>query len=78
VGITREDIRRQQLPLPDRDMRPISIEERVISYADKFYSKNHNGMEKEKTISYIIESLKPFGPDKVQRFKKWVALFEGR
>jgi uncharacterized protein len=78
VGITREDIRRQGLPLPDRDMRPVTIEERVISYADKFYSKNHNGTNKEKTITIIIESLKPFGADKVQRFKKWVTLFEGQ
>jgi uncharacterized protein len=59
-------------------MRPVTIEERVISYADKFYSKNHNGTNKEKTITIIIESLKPFGADKVQRFKKWVTLFEGQ
>ena len=76
VGISPDDIRRQGLPLPERDMLPVSIEEQIISYADKFYSKNGNSNENEKTIADIIESLAPFGADKVQRFKKWVAIFE--
>ena len=78
VGITFEDIRRQRLPLPERDMLPLSIEEQIIGYADKFYSKNGTGAEKEKTIAIILDNLAPFGEDKVQRFKKWVAMFEGR
>jgi uncharacterized protein len=78
VGITVEDIKRQRLPLPRRDMLPLSIEEQIIGYADKFYSKNGSGAEKEKTIANILVSLAPFGADKVQRFKKWAAMFEGR
>ena len=78
VGISGEDIRRQRLPLPERDMLPLSIEEQIISYADKFYSKNGTGAEKEKTIANILENLAPYGADKVQRFKKWAAMFEGR
>jgi len=78
VGISIEDIRRQHLPLPERNMQPLSIEEQIIGYADKFYSKNGTGKEEEKTIANILENLAPFGADKVQRFKKWVTLFEGR
>ena len=76
VGITPDDIRRQGLPLPKRDMLPLSIEEQIISYADKFYSKNGISAETEKTIADIIESLAPYGEDKVQRFNQWVTLFE--
>lgn len=77
VGISIEDIRRQRLPLPERDMLPLSIEEQIIAYADTFYSKNGSGAEKEKTFANILDNLAPFGADKVQRFKKWAVMFEG-
>lgn len=76
VGITRKDIRRQRLPLPDRDMRPVSIEEQIICYADKFFSKNGDNAQKEKTVSEILQKLARYGRDKVARFKQWVDLFE--
>lgn len=78
AGIAIEDIRRRKLPLPERDMLPLSIEEKIIGYADKFYSKNGSGAGKEKTIATVLENLVPFGKDQVQRFREWVALFEGR
>jgi uncharacterized protein len=34
VGITKEDIRRQKLPLPLKDYVPKSVEEKIVSYAD--------------------------------------------
>ena len=76
VRLPTEDLRRQRLPLPERDMRPLSIEEKIIGYADKFYSKNGAGAGKEKTIAEVLESLAPFGLDKMRRFKEWVTIFE--
>ncbi len=75
VGITREDIRQQNLPLPDRDMLPISIEEEIICYADKFFSKNGGINGGEKSVHQILETLGPYGQDKVARFKKWMEMF---
>jgi hypothetical protein len=46
----------QQLPLPARDMFPLSVEERLICYADKFFSKTDNGRH-EKTIDEITAGL---------------------
>ena len=40
VGITQEDIMRNNLPLPPRDMVPLTIEEEIVCYADKFFSKD--------------------------------------
>ena len=77
VGMTRKDIRHQGLPIPVRDMVPVSIEEQIICYADKFYSKNGQDAGKEKSVDEIIESLKRYGPDKVARFRSWVEIFEG-
>lgn len=76
VGISIEDIQRQNLPLPNRDMVPISIEEQIICYADKFFSKNGDGRPTEKSIAEIIDNLSRYGPDKVARFESWVKKFE--
>jgi uncharacterized protein len=78
VGITREDIRSQQLPLPDRDMLPQSIEEQIICYADKFYSKNGKSAGEEKPVQKILKKLRKYGSAKVQRFQSWADLFENR
>ena len=75
VGISAEDIRRFSLPLPTRDMLPMSIEEQIICYADKFFSKNGNGSSREKSRAEIVESLSGYGADKVERFMGWVELF---
>jgi len=78
VGITREDIRTQQLPLPDRDMLPESIEEQIICYADKFFSKNGHSAGKEKSVETVVAALERYGSDKARRFQSWVKLFEIR
>ena len=39
TGLSVADIQKQNLPLPLRDMFPVSIEEQIICYADIFYSK---------------------------------------
>jgi uncharacterized protein len=75
VGISAADIRRFHLPLPERDMLPVSIEEEIICYADKFFSKNGGGTSHEKTVAEIVENLSRYGSDPVQRFLRWVDLF---
>jgi uncharacterized protein len=75
VGISAEDIRRFDLPLPVRDMRPVTVEEQIICYADKFFSKNGSDTHCEKPVAEIVASLKIYGADEVERFKGWVELF---
>jgi uncharacterized protein len=76
VGISKADIQNYNLPLPRRDMIPVSIEEQLICYADKFFSKNGNAKPAEKSIAVISGNLKHYGPDKVKRFETWVQMFE--
>jgi uncharacterized protein len=77
VGITIEDIRSGKLPLPLRDMTPQTLEEQIICYADKFYSKNGHGHPVlEKSAEEIILGLSPYGPEKVDRFLSWHRQFE--
>ena len=41
AGIALQNILEQHLPLPHQDFLPETMEEQVICYADKFYSKTH-------------------------------------
>lgn len=74
TGITREAIRQFGLPLPDRDFMPETLEEQVICYADKFFSKSH--LERVRTVEQASASLAKFGEEGVLRFMKWAARFE--
>lgn len=67
VGITARQIVRQQLDLPHRDMLPVSLEEQLICYADKFFSKTDNGRH-EKNVDEIIAGLNRYGPSMTDRF----------
>ena len=75
AGITRLDIDNQGLPLPCRDMCPISIEETIICYADKFFSKSNGGTAHP--VEAIVSELARYGPDKAERFMSWHRLFGG-
>lgn len=74
VGISAEDVRRERLPLPVRDMMPETLEEEIICFADKFFSKN-NGRPKEKPVARILQSLRYYGDDKCDRFTSWLEKF---
>jgi uncharacterized protein len=77
VGITIDDVRSGNLHLPLRDMTPRSLEEQIICYADKFYSKNGQGHPiMEKSAEEIVLGLSPYGQDKVDRFLSWQRQFE--
>ena len=73
AGITRSQIIAQKLPLPEQDFLPETMEEKVICYADKFFSKTH--LDKEKTVEQAMASLSKFGEEGLARFRAWVKIF---
>jgi uncharacterized protein len=52
-------------------MTPETLAERIICYADLFFSKNPERLEKEKSVEKIRKSLSKFGEDKVAIFEAW-------
>mgnify|MGYP002672371168 FL=1 len=74
AGITEAQIIAQNLPLPQQDFLPETMEEKVICYADKFFSKTH--LDREKTIEKAEKSLMKFGEEGVKRFQQWERMFE--
>ena len=73
AGITKAQIIAQNLPLPQQDFLPETMEEKVICYADKFFSKTH--IDREKTIEQAEKSLSKFGDEGVLRFREWEKCF---
>jgi uncharacterized protein len=76
VGLTADEILRQHLSLPARDMQPETLEEQIICYADLFYSKGGKTPNPEKTFTGIGEKLKKYGKNKVEVFEHWQKKFE--
>lgn len=73
TGLTLERIISQQLPIPHRDMQPRSLEEKIICFADKFYSKTQLG--KEKPIEKVRASLQRHDWHQVEIFDTWCEFF---
>ena len=74
TGITYEQIIREQLPIPLQDYTPRTLEERLICYADKFYSKTKLG--EDKPMSKIRQHMWKYGSDAVNRFDQMQSFFE--
>lgn len=75
AGISADDIRELSLPLPsDRIMLPETLLERLICYADKFYSKS--GEMKRKSYDKVIASMKKHSSATLDRFLKLQNEFE--
>lgn len=73
AGLSLDEIVRQNLPVPHRDMVPVSLEEQVICFADKFYSKTH--LDREKSVEKARKSLERYGAEGLCRFDRWCKEF---
>ena len=73
TGLTLKQILDRDLPVPHRDMIPVSIEEKIICFADKFFSKTRP--EEEKTVEQAVRSLEKFGAEGVETFRNWCIEF---
>ena len=73
TGLTVDDIISQNLPLPHRDMRPISLEEKLVCFADKFYSKSTP--DQEKPFDKVRKSVAKYGDASLHRFDEMATLF---
>jgi len=75
VGITVEDIESRKLPLPLRDMTPQTIEEKIICYADNFFSKSSKNLPQPKPLHKVKKSISKHGEKKWTTFEVMMELF---
>ncbi len=66
AGISDEDIKNQSLPLPPGQYMPETLLERLVCYADKFYSKS--GDMKRKSLDRVVASMKRISDSTLDRF----------
>ena len=69
MGLTLEWIIESNLPVPHRDMMPVSIEEQIICYADKFYSKTK--FDNEQSVEKIFSKLSKYDENQARKFIEW-------
>lgn len=69
AGLTREEIVDGKMPLPAMEMLPVTPEEKIICYADKFYSKSGDPA-REKSLEQVRRSMAKFGEEVMKRFEE--------
>lgn len=73
AGLSLNGILEQNLPVPHREMVPVSLEEQVICFADKFFSKTR--LDSEKSVEKALKSISKYGEEGVLRFNDWCERF---
>lgn len=66
-GLTMEEIRLRGIDLPEGIYTPQSLEEELICYADKFYSKTKLG--ERKSLDKVRSSMARHGAEALKRFE---------
>jgi len=73
VGISRQDVLDQDLPLPEADYMAETVEETIVMYADKFHTKSSPA--RFITPQDFTADVRRFGADKVTAFEAMRARF---
>ena len=74
AGLTRKEIDARHLPLPaGRSYMPETLLEKLVCYADCFYSKS--GTMQRKPLERVEASMASFGEDVLVRFRGLHRLF---
>lgn len=67
-GLEMAEIRARGIDLPEGIYMPQSVEERIVCYADKFYSKSHPGQRKP--LDRVRASMLRHGAAALARFER--------
>ena len=76
-GLTADEIIQNNLPLPHKDFLPETFEEKLITYADCFFSKNPEHLYEEKSWSKILTNMEKFGQGPVERMLQLHQMWQG-
>ena len=74
AGIMLQQIVEQNLPILPRDLVPETIEEQIICYADKFFSKTR--LDSEDSYERVLQKMKKWGEESVEQLRRWNEMFE--
>ena len=76
VGLSKADIAAKGLPVPARDMLPITLEEQIICFADKFFPVTPERMLTRQTRDEARRAVETFGATQLRKFDRWAVMFQ--
>ncbi len=74
TGIRKEDIVKNGWNLPVKDFTPETLEEQLVCFADKFYSKTRY-LETPRTLQQVVESMRKISDESVKKVEEWAGIF---
>ncbi len=75
TGVSAKFSAENHFPEPQRDMFPITKEEIIVCYADKFFSKSSKNLMTPKPMAKILEGIGKYGERELSVFKDWCNIF---
>ena len=74
TGLKLVDIITRDLPVPHRELCPVTLEEQLICYADKFFSKTR--LDSEDSLERVMQKMAKWGNESIEQLRHWANLFE--
>ena len=74
TGLKLTDIIARELPVPHRELSPVSLEEQLICYADKFFSKTR--LNSEDSYERVLQKMQKWGNESIEQMRQWAEIFE--
>lgn len=74
TGLRLADIIARDLPVPHRELSPVTLEEQLICYADKFFSKTR--LDTEDSYERVEKKMQKWGEESVKQLRIWKEKFE--
>jgi uncharacterized protein len=75
VGLTKAEVEAGGLPLPVRDMLPITVEEEIICFADKLFPVGPENMLTRRSVAEAREEIASYGERSLRKFDRWATMF---
>lgn len=74
TGLTKEQIVDNGWNLPVKDFVPETLEEQLVCFADKFFSKTKY-LEQPRTFDEVVASMSKISEDSVRKVNEWAKMF---
>lgn len=74
TGILKSQIEQNGWNLPAKDFLPETLEEQLICFADKFYSKTKH-LYTARTLEQVVESMQNISEESAEKIRKWALMF---
>ena len=74
TGLKKEQILANGWDIPAKDLLPETLEEQLICFADKFFSKTKY-LNTPRTLEQVVESMHKISEESAEKVKLWAAMF---